>query len=104
MKRQWGFDHIITKKSMKRASADVGFIFIAYNLRRIINIVGIDQLIKADTPFYSIWSTNAYKNLHKALFYYLTSSKPTLYPKLKISNTTSFFAIFTKNMWRTVGF
>jgi hypothetical protein len=45
MKRQWGFDHIMTKKTKARDSADVGFIFIAYNLRRIINIIGIKQLI-----------------------------------------------------------
>ena len=40
MKRQWGFDHILTKKGKKRASADVGFIFSAYNLKRIINLIG----------------------------------------------------------------
>ena len=40
IKRQWGFSYITTKKGMKRASADVGLMFIAYNLRRIINIVG----------------------------------------------------------------
>ena len=40
IKRQWGFDHIITKKGKERASADVGFMLIAYNLRRIINILG----------------------------------------------------------------
>jgi hypothetical protein len=40
MKRQWGFDHIMTKKGIKRASADVGLIAIAYNLRRMINILG----------------------------------------------------------------
>lgn len=45
MKRQWGFDHIMTKKTKARASADVGFIFIAYTLRRIINIIGIRQLM-----------------------------------------------------------
>jgi hypothetical protein len=39
IKRQWGFDHIITKKGLKRASADAGFIFIAYNLRRLMNII-----------------------------------------------------------------
>jgi Transposase DDE domain len=39
IKRQWGFDHIITKKGMKRASADVGLMFIAYNLRRLLNII-----------------------------------------------------------------
>jgi hypothetical protein len=41
MKRQWGFSYIMTKKSSKRASADVGFMMTAYNLRRIINILGI---------------------------------------------------------------
>jgi len=46
IKRQWGFYYIMTKKGMKRASADVGFMFIAYNLRRIINIVGQDALKK----------------------------------------------------------
>ena len=39
IKRQWGFDHVITKRGIKRASADAGFMFIAYNLRRIMNIV-----------------------------------------------------------------
>jgi len=46
MKRGWGFDHIITKETKKRASADVGFIFIAYNLKRIMNIIGIERLIE----------------------------------------------------------
>lgn len=44
MKRQWGFGHIMTKKTIKRASADVGLIFTAYNLRRLINIIGITEL------------------------------------------------------------
>jgi transposase len=104
MKRQWGFDHIITKKSMKRASADVGFIFIAYNLRRIINIIGIDKLLETFTRFCSLWAHNASKNLHKGLFCYLTSCKPTLFPKLKMPYTTSFFATFTQNMKIAVGF
>ena len=51
MKRQWGFDHIMTKKGKKRASADVGLIFIAYNLRRLLNIVGIDGLREALDAF-----------------------------------------------------
>ncbi|MEK7225717.1 MAG: hypothetical protein AAB221_08545, partial [Bacteroidota bacterium] len=36
----------LTKKGMERASADVGFMFIAYNLRRIINLIDHDVLIK----------------------------------------------------------
>jgi transposase len=49
MKRAWGFDHIMTKKSKEHASADVGFIFIAYNLKRIMNIIGISQLMEVIT-------------------------------------------------------
>src|SRR5664280_1300297 len=44
LKRQWGFSYILTKKGMERASSDVGFMFIAYNLRRIGNILTKDRL------------------------------------------------------------
>jgi len=46
LKRQWGFYYIITKKGKERASADVGLMFIAYNLLRIINILDADILKK----------------------------------------------------------
>ena len=46
IKRQWGFYYIITKKGIKRASADVGFMFIAYNLRRLMNIIDKNLLTK----------------------------------------------------------
>jgi len=44
IKRQWGFNYILTKKGKSRASADVGFMFTAYVLRRIINIIGRERL------------------------------------------------------------
>lgn len=44
IKRQWGFSYIMTKEFIHRASADVGLIMTAYNLRRIINIVGTEKL------------------------------------------------------------
>ncbi|GAI72627.1 unnamed protein product, partial [marine sediment metagenome] len=46
IKRQWRFSYVSTKKGKQRASADVGFMFIAYNLRRIMNIVGKNALRK----------------------------------------------------------
>ena len=46
IKRQWGFYYIITKKGIKRAAADVGFMFTAYNLRRLINIIDRNTLKK----------------------------------------------------------
>ena len=39
IKRQWGFYFISTKKGIKRANADVGLMFTAFNLRRLINII-----------------------------------------------------------------
>jgi hypothetical protein len=38
------FYYIMTKKSMKHASADVGLIFTCYNLRRIFNLLGQIEL------------------------------------------------------------
>ncbi len=38
IKRQWGFNYIITKKYIQRAEADFGLIMTAYNIRQIINI------------------------------------------------------------------
>ena len=46
IKRQWGFNYIMTKKGKQRASADVGLMFVAYNIRRIMNILGKDELEK----------------------------------------------------------
>ena len=46
LKRQWGFDYILTKKGMASASSDVGFMFIAYNLRRLFKLLGKEGLRK----------------------------------------------------------
>ena len=46
IKRQWGFSYILTKKGKDRASSDVGFMFIAYNLRRLMNILDTEMLKK----------------------------------------------------------
>jgi len=44
IKRQWGYSYILTKKGKAKASADVGLMFIAYNLRRIGNILTVNVL------------------------------------------------------------
>jgi len=38
IKRQWGFDHIMTKTGIAEASADFGLIAITYNMKRLINL------------------------------------------------------------------
>ncbi len=44
IKRQWGFNYILTKKFINRAEADIGLIFTAYNLRRLMNILGKEKM------------------------------------------------------------
>ena len=46
IKRQWGFYYITTKKGLKRASADVGMMFVAFNLRRLMNIIDTNSFKK----------------------------------------------------------
>lgn len=46
IKRQWGFSFICTKKGLKRAAADVGLMFTAFNLRRLMNIIEKNTLKK----------------------------------------------------------
>lgn len=44
IKRQWDFYYIMTKKTIQHATADVGIIFTAYNLRRIFNSIDKNEL------------------------------------------------------------
>jgi transposase len=59
IKRQWGFSYILTKKGIKRAEADVGLMFVAFNLRRLINIIGFDRLISYLISFYYNFRTKS---------------------------------------------
>jgi hypothetical protein len=45
LKRQWGYSYVLTKKGMGSAAADVGLMLVAYNLRRIFNIIGWERLL-----------------------------------------------------------
>ena len=55
IKRYWGFNHVITKKGLERASADIGLMFTDYTLKRIFNIVDREKLKKylKDNKLYS---------------------------------------------------
>ena len=49
IKRIWGYSHFLTKglESVKTESA---LSFLAYNLRRVINILGVEEMIRKLTP------------------------------------------------------
>lgn len=50
MKRQWGFDHVMTKKRLGHAAADVGLMFVAYSLKRLMALVSPTELKAALRP------------------------------------------------------
>ena len=89
IKRQWGFCHILTKKGKQRASADVGLMFIAYNLRRIINIIGKNALMQ-------------YLGALALLFFRKTTFAKRIISKMRIQNFITDFAasIFALRSYR----
>ena len=76
MKRQWGFDYVITKQTMKRASADVGLVFVAYNLRRLFNLMGSERLKSMLGTFYSLIFPQ--EELFHCILSYFSSPGPLL--------------------------
>lgn len=85
IKRQWDFSYIMTKRSKQRASADVGLIFTAYNLRRIFNILPQnllkDHLSKLGLSFLTKI------NLVKSIRSLLTA------PKISLTNYSPYFSV-----------
>ncbi len=97
IKRQWGFSYILTKKGISRASADVGLIMTVYNLRRIISIVGINELKKylksalffifEKMPLQQLFSGKISPNIfkHKTIIKLLNVSLNQLYLNQKLT-------------------
>jgi len=83
IKRQWDFYYIMTKKSIKHASSDVGLIFIAFNLRRISNLIHPNRIKKY---LKLLWATLlSYFGKFKAVLKHLLVN-PTKTTILNLSN------------------
>lgn len=103
IKRQWGFSYIITKKYIHRASADVGLMITAYNLRRLINIIGIASFKEYLQSIYNLIFVLLGKiGLEKKLFEKILSrrniSEVILEPALKRLYLTHKLTI-TRGFW-----
>ena len=83
IKRQWGFNHIITKKTLERAEADVGFMFTAYNLRRLISIIGLNPLIELFSALFLSISLKI--RLYKSIFVQISELNSGIFTTPKIS-------------------
>ena len=90
IKRQWGFSYILTKKGISRASSDVGFMFIAYNLRRIVNILTHDRMKEyLRILVLLIFSEKALSRLKNSLFRTTFSLIPVMIYKFRGSLITT---------------
>ena len=86
IKRQWGFDHIMTKQGIQAAGADLGLMALAYNLRRIFNLgVGLK------TRFFSLQT--ALLKLIVRLISYLNQRSIFFYKNHQLK----FYELKTKN-------
>lgn len=72
LKRGWGYTHTLLK-GKERVKGEFGLILTMYNLRRVMSILGISELIKRlKARFFVIFDHFATKNIH-------TSSQPQLF-------------------------
>ncbi|MCZ2249318.1 MAG: IS1182 family transposase [Bacteroidia bacterium] len=76
IKRQWDYSYIMTKQGINRASADVGLIFTAFNLRRIFNILDPNLLKKflRELGFYFSLPVSNFKSFYNILFFIIGKS------------------------------
>lgn len=74
IKRQWDFYYILTKRTIKHATADVGFIFTAYNLRRIFNLIDKIKLKKffLELVYFFLLCINHFKLISQIIFLSIT--------------------------------
>lgn len=102
IKRQWGFSYILTKRGIKKASADVGLMFTAYNLRRIFNILGKEDLVNylKNIAFAFIWIFQQIR-LHFVRF---SASNFQSRINVQFIRVPSNLLIFNQNLIKTEGF
>lgn len=84
IKRQWDFYYIMTKKTIKHASADVGLIFTCYNLRRIFNLIDKTLLKKFLKELALVFCllTSHFKHFYSTFF---NQTEPTSYLKTTLN-------------------
>lgn len=105
IKRQWGFDHIMTKRTINHASADVGLIFTAFNLRRIFNILGPEVLKKYLKGLASIFSLlRSYSKPIYGVFIFWKDNATIFKSLCKSGLNQKYLAIFDEKAQMKVGF
>ncbi|XQP85743.1 MAG: transposase [Candidatus Pollutiaquabacter aromativorans] len=69
IKRQWGYDHILLK-GLRKNEGEFGLIYLIYNFRRVINILGLPKLKKwLRKLLFSIFTDRAFRKCWQQLNY-----------------------------------
>lgn len=69
VKRQWGYDHVLLK-GIDKVEAESNLIFLCYNLKRVIKILGFKEFMKRLLAASLYLLKNDVKRLNKSLFYF----------------------------------
>jgi hypothetical protein len=48
--RQWGYNHVMMK-GLKKTDSEISLIFLCYNIKRVMNILGINGILEAIKAF-----------------------------------------------------
>lgn len=70
VKRQWGYDHVMMK-GIEKTDSEISLIFLCYNLKRVMNIMGINGILTAIKAFSQRF--NPFLSRSKAFFKVYTS-------------------------------
>ena len=50
VKRQWGYDHVMME-GLEKTDSEISLVFLCYNIKRVMNIMGIKGILKAIKAF-----------------------------------------------------
>jgi len=55
VKRQWGYDHVMMK-GLEKTDSEISLVFLCYNIKRVMKIMGINGILKAIRAFSQCFS------------------------------------------------
>jgi transposase len=68
VKRQWGYDHVMMK-GIEKTDSEISLVFLCYNMKRVMNIMGIKGILKAIKAFSQCFNPFLSCFLHIFTFY-----------------------------------
>jgi len=85
VKRQWGYDHVMMK-GLEKTDSEISLVFLCYNIKRVMNIMGINDILRAIKAFSQCFSPFLSCFIHIFTFYtpYYFQLNPILQKRVSI--------------------